>query len=68
MQSLSMKHGRDSIMLWGCLSSAWTRKLVRADMKMNGAKYREILEEKSEMVQSKLTPKFGFSMTKNYSF
>uniref|UniRef100_A0A803JXZ3 Tc1-like transposase DDE domain-containing protein n=1 Tax=Xenopus tropicalis TaxID=8364 RepID=A0A803JXZ3_XENTR len=32
-------------MLWGCFSSAETGKLVRVDGKMDGAKYRAILEE-----------------------
>ncbi|CAB1448284.1 unnamed protein product [Pleuronectes platessa] len=32
-------------MLWGCFSSAGTGKLVRIEGKMDGAKYREILEE-----------------------
>jgi hypothetical protein len=31
-------------MLWGCFSSAGTRKLVRIEGMMDGAKYREILE------------------------
>uniref|UniRef100_A0AAZ3QV01 Transposase Tc1-like domain-containing protein n=1 Tax=Oncorhynchus tshawytscha TaxID=74940 RepID=A0AAZ3QV01_ONCTS len=41
----TVKHGGDSIMLWGCLSAARTGTLVRIDAKMNGAKYREILFE-----------------------
>jgi hypothetical protein len=32
-------------MLWGCFSVAGTEKLVRIEAKMNGAKYREILDE-----------------------
>jgi hypothetical protein len=36
-------HG-GSIMLWGCFSSAGTRKLVRIEGMMDGAKCREILE------------------------
>ena len=32
-------------MLWGCFSSTATGKLVRTEGKMDGAKYREILEE-----------------------
>ena len=32
-------------MLWGCFSVAGTRRLVRIEGKMNGAKYREILDE-----------------------
>ena len=32
-------------MLWGCFSSARTGALVRIEVKMDGAKYRKILEE-----------------------
>uniref|UniRef100_A0A8C7IBR7 ADP-ribosylhydrolase ARH1 n=1 Tax=Oncorhynchus kisutch TaxID=8019 RepID=A0A8C7IBR7_ONCKI len=32
-------------MLWGCFSAAGTGRLVRNEAKMNGAKYREILDE-----------------------
>ena len=39
-----VKHGGGSIMLWGCLSSAGTEKLVRIEGMMDGAKYREILD------------------------
>jgi hypothetical protein len=31
-------------MLWGCFSAAWTGRLVRIEGKMNGAKYREIID------------------------
>uniref|UniRef100_A0A803KDE8 Tc1-like transposase DDE domain-containing protein n=1 Tax=Xenopus tropicalis TaxID=8364 RepID=A0A803KDE8_XENTR len=41
----TVKFGGGSIMLWGCFSSAGTGKLVRVDGKMDGAKYRAILEE-----------------------
>ena len=40
----TVKHG-GSIMLWGCFSAAGTGRLVRLKAKMNGAKYREILDE-----------------------
>jgi hypothetical protein len=36
-----VKHGGDSIMLWGCYSAAGTGRLVRIKGKMNGAKYRD---------------------------
>ena len=42
---LTVKHDGDSIMLWGCFSEAGTERLVRIEGKMNGAKYREILDE-----------------------
>ena len=32
-------------MLWGCFSVERTERLVRIKAKMNGAKYREILDE-----------------------
>uniref|UniRef100_A0A8C6TYF3 Transposase n=1 Tax=Neogobius melanostomus TaxID=47308 RepID=A0A8C6TYF3_9GOBI len=41
----SVKYGGGSIMLWGCFSSAGTGKIVRIVGKMDGAKYRDILEE-----------------------
>jgi hypothetical protein len=34
----TVKHGGDSIMLWGCFSAAGTGRLVRIDGKMNGEK------------------------------
>ena len=40
-----VKHGGDIIMLWGCFSAAGTGRPVRIGAKMNGAKYREILDE-----------------------
>uniref|UniRef100_A0AAZ3S7N4 Uncharacterized protein n=1 Tax=Oncorhynchus tshawytscha TaxID=74940 RepID=A0AAZ3S7N4_ONCTS len=41
----TVKHGGDSIMLWGCCSAAGTGRIVRNEGKMNGAKYTEILDE-----------------------
>ena len=32
-------------MLWGCFSAAGTRRIVRIEGKMNGTKYRDILDE-----------------------
>jgi hypothetical protein len=40
-----VKHGAGNIKLWGCFSVAGTRRLFRIEGKMNGAKYREILDE-----------------------
>ena len=40
----TVKHVGGSIMLWGCFSEG-TGRLVRIKGNMNGAKYREILDE-----------------------
>ena len=40
----TVKHGGGSMVLWGCLSSAGTGKLVRVDGEMHGAKYGAMLE------------------------
>ena len=40
----TVKHGGGSIMLWGCFSATRTGRLVRIEAKMNGAKYRDILD------------------------
>ena len=40
----TVKHGGGDIMLWGCFSAAGAGRLVRVEGKMNGAKYREILD------------------------
>jgi hypothetical protein len=41
----TVKHGGDSIILWGCFTAAGTGRLVRVEGKMNRARYREILDE-----------------------
>ncbi|XP_055734016.1 protein mab-21-like 3 [Salvelinus fontinalis] len=41
----TVKHGGGSIMLSGCFSAAGTGRRVRIEGTMNGAKYRDILDE-----------------------
>ena len=41
----TVNHSGGSIMLWLCSSAAGTGRLLRIEAKMNGAKYREILDE-----------------------
>uniref|UniRef100_A0AAZ3P4W7 Transposase Tc1-like domain-containing protein n=1 Tax=Oncorhynchus tshawytscha TaxID=74940 RepID=A0AAZ3P4W7_ONCTS len=41
----TVKHGGGNIMLWGCFTAAGTGRLVRIEGKMDGAMYREILDE-----------------------
>ena len=41
----TVKHGDGSIMLWGRFLPAGSGRLVRIEGKINGAKYREILDE-----------------------
>ena len=40
-----MAEWSDGSLLWGCFSAAGTGRLVRIEGKMNGAKYRESLDE-----------------------
>ena len=58
---LTVKHGGGSIMLWGCFSAAETGRLVRMEGKMNGAKYKEILDE--NLLQSAQDLKLGQKFT-----
>ena len=41
----TVKHGGDSIMLWGCFSATGTGRLVRIKGKMNASLYSDILDE-----------------------
>uniref|UniRef100_A0A674ES87 Tc1-like transposase DDE domain-containing protein n=1 Tax=Salmo trutta TaxID=8032 RepID=A0A674ES87_SALTR len=41
----TVMHNGGSLMLWECFSAAGTGRLVRVEGKMNGEKYREILDE-----------------------
>uniref|UniRef100_A0AAY5LBA6 Tc1-like transposase DDE domain-containing protein n=1 Tax=Esox lucius TaxID=8010 RepID=A0AAY5LBA6_ESOLU len=40
----AVKHGGRSSMLWGCFSAPETGRLFKMEARMNGAKYREVLE------------------------
>uniref|UniRef100_A0AAZ3PFP1 Tc1-like transposase DDE domain-containing protein n=1 Tax=Oncorhynchus tshawytscha TaxID=74940 RepID=A0AAZ3PFP1_ONCTS len=62
-----VKHGGGSIMLCGCFSAAGTGRLVTIEGKMNGAKYRPILDE--NLLQStqdlRLGRRFTFQQDNN---
>ena len=62
----TVKHGGGSIMLQECFSAAWTGRLVRIKGKMNGAKYKEILDENLlQSSQDRLGQRFTFQQDKN---
>ena len=56
-----MKHGGGNNMLWGCFSAAGTGRLVATEVKMNVAKYRDILEE--NLFQSAMELRLGRRFT-----
>ena len=41
----TIKHGRDSIMLWGCFACSSIGKLHVIEGKMNSSMYQEILQQ-----------------------
>uniref|UniRef100_A0A803KB68 Tc1-like transposase DDE domain-containing protein n=1 Tax=Xenopus tropicalis TaxID=8364 RepID=A0A803KB68_XENTR len=41
----TVKHGGGNILLWGCFSAKGTGQLIRINGKMDGAMYREILND-----------------------
>ncbi|MBN3286955.1 TCB1 transposase, partial [Polyodon spathula] len=57
----TVKYGGGSIMLWGCFSSAGTGHLVTIEGRMDGAKYRKILQE--NLLQSTKKLKLGRNFT-----
>ena len=57
----TMKHGDGRIVQWGCFSEAGTGRLVRIEGKMNGAKYRENLDE--NLLQSSQDLRLGRRFT-----
>ena len=57
----TVKHGCGSIMPWGCLSAAGTRRLVRVEGRLIGAKFRDILN--GNLVQSTQDLRLGQRFT-----
>jgi hypothetical protein len=57
----TVKHGGGSTMLWRCFSAAGLGRLVRIEGKMNGAKYREVLDE--NLLQSSQDHRLGRRFT-----
>ena len=56
-----MKHGGGSNILWGCFSAAWTGRIVRIEAKINGAKYKKILDNMLQSAQDlRLGRRFTF--------
>ena len=62
----TVKHGGGSIMLRGCFSAACTGRLVRIEGKMNGAKYREILDENLLQSAQDLRQRQRFTFQQDY--
>ena len=56
-----VKHGGDSIMLWGCYSAAGAWRLERIEAKHNGAKYRKLIDE--NLLQSAQDLRLGRRVT-----
>jgi hypothetical protein len=55
----------NKILWWGCFSMARTGRLVRIERKMNGAEYREILDE--NLLQGiRLGRRFTFQQDNNH--
>jgi hypothetical protein len=56
-----VKHGGSRIIQWGCFSATVTGRLVRIEGKMNGVKYKEILDE--NLLQSTQDLRLGRRLT-----
>ena len=56
-----VKHGGGSIRLWGYFSVAGTGRRIRIEGKLNGANYREILDE--NLLQSSGVKYFSKSLS-----